>query len=107
MCAADLEFKDEIIDFYEDDFVKRLHHNECNATKYDIQMRVEYSDSTLIFTIWMMYVPYKSLVNSLEHDTVYSKSLEPVRYVADGDRRYKYAGINPRLNVCVYVLDKD
>jgi hypothetical protein len=32
---------------------------------------------------------------------------EPVRYVADGDRRYRYAGVNPRLNVCVYLLDEE
>jgi hypothetical protein len=107
MYAADLKFKDEIIDFYKEDFVKRLHSDGCNATKEDVQVHVEYSDSTLQFTIWMKYIPCKSLVNSLERDTVYGKLSDPVRYATDGTKQYRYAGINPRLNVCIYTLDEE
>jgi hypothetical protein len=105
--AVDLQIKDEIIDSYKEDFVWRLRHNECNVTEDDIQVKVDCVAHSLIFVLFMKYIPCKSLVNSLELDTIYSKSLDQIQYTSDGSERYRYAGVNPRLNVCVYVLDKD
>jgi hypothetical protein len=107
MYSTALRSEDEIVNFCKEDFVRQLHRNGCNVTEHDIYIQVDYVEHTSTFVLLIKYIPRKSLVNSLERDTVCSKSLEPIQYTSDGSERYRYAGINPRLNVCVYVLDKD